>query len=219
MSKKTEIVKHHLILCEGADEFHFLIAWLNSSVLKEKDLFWSEEIQVLDFGGNEQLKPYISGLMRAEGFDQVKSILIIRDAEKDVDKAISEISTAIKENDLPLPREIGKWEGAELKVAYLLLPSLDNSPCPGTLEDLCANILSENEKPEKVLPMVESLLCSLEELRLRTFPHKHKSKLHAYFSVTDKYVSAKVGEAAQWGAFDWKNDRLKYLEELLHQIK
>lgn len=217
MADNHKIVKKHLILCEGVDEYKFFIAWLNNDNLKDND-FFSDEIQVMDFGGNEQLSAYISVLIRSDQFDHVKSILIVRDAEKDEEKAINDVKGALNKNDLPVPNNIGEWFGNDLKIAFLLLPSLDNNPCKGTLEDLCVELLSEKDNPQDVIPLVENLLENLKKTGLRNFPHKHKSKLHTYFSVTDKYISAKIGEAAQWGAFNWKSEKLKYIEELIEQV-
>jgi hypothetical protein len=56
---------------------------------------------------------------------------------------------------------------------------------------------------------------SLKENRNREFPHEFKTKLHTYFSVTDDYVTMKIGEAARAGAFDWNNDKLSTLKDFI----
>ena len=53
------IIKEHLIICEGRDAFEFLIAFLNSPTL-QYDKRFSNDIQVFDFGGNEQLEKYLT---------------------------------------------------------------------------------------------------------------------------------------------------------------
>ena len=99
----TKIMKRHLILCEGRDEKEFLIAWLNSAALHSVPAF-SEEIQVIDFGGNQDLPAYLRLLQNAENFDKVRSILVIRDAEKDAKRAVFEIQESFHNNDLPVPK-------------------------------------------------------------------------------------------------------------------
>ena len=49
----------------------------------------------------------------------------------------------------------------------------------------------------------------------------HKSKLHAYLAIKNKYVDMKIGEAAKAGAWDWNSiymskykDLMKYLNML-----
>ena len=50
----TQILKSNLILCEGRDEQEFLIQYLNSTALSNTPEF-SNDIQVIDFGGNSEL--------------------------------------------------------------------------------------------------------------------------------------------------------------------
>ena len=95
--KNTRIEKGHLILCEGRDELFFLIAYLNSAHLSATPGF-SEDIQVLDFGGNSDLLEQLKVLKVTPGFDEVKTLLIVRDAEKDANAAIRQIRTALEKN-------------------------------------------------------------------------------------------------------------------------
>lgn len=50
----TKILKENLIFCEGRDEQEFLIQYLNSTALSYESGF-SNDIQVIDFGGNSEL--------------------------------------------------------------------------------------------------------------------------------------------------------------------
>ena len=84
--ERKQIVKPYLLLCEGRDAEGFLINYLNSNALKQ-DLRFSNEIQVFDFGGNNNLTNFLMNLKNMDKFDRVTSIAVIRDAEKDYDKA------------------------------------------------------------------------------------------------------------------------------------
>ena len=81
MARKTnsQIRKKWLILCEGRDAEEFLISYLNSHELSDVPAF-SEDFQVMDFGGITDLTDFISALQRMENYDRVEAILIIRDA-------------------------------------------------------------------------------------------------------------------------------------------
>ena len=59
--ERKQIVKPYLLLCEGRDAEGFLINYLNSNALKQ-DLRFSNEIQVFDFGGNENLTNFLMNL-------------------------------------------------------------------------------------------------------------------------------------------------------------
>lgn len=105
--KNIEIKKRHLILCEGRDEQGFLIAYLNSAHLSATPGF-SKDIQVMDFGGNDDLPKYLAVLKKTSGFDKVKTLLIVRDAERDVSSAIQQIGTALENNGFTAPAFILK---------------------------------------------------------------------------------------------------------------
>lgn len=211
--KRMEIIKKHLILCEGLDAKLFLIHFLNSADLKENVSF-SEDIQVGDFGGNEDLPNYLGALRNMSGFDEVESIMIIRDAEKDAELAVQQIRSALFKNGLASPEHAGIWAGAEPRIGFLLFPTCEKELEPGTLEDLCLGILKEPESPV-LLQDVDKFLDDLSQNYGRQFPHRFKTKLHTYFSVTDKFVSLKIGEAAKAGAFDWSNCKLNYLKRFI----
>ena len=93
--ERKQIVKPYLLLCEGRDAEGFLINYLNSNELAQDPRF-SNEIQVLDFGGNENLSNFLMSLKNMDKFDQVTSLAIIRDAEKDYTKACQEVSSSLK---------------------------------------------------------------------------------------------------------------------------
>ena len=85
--KIEKIEKQHLILCEGEDEFWFLVSLLNSSELRENP-FFANDIQIFNFGGNEELPKKLSVLRLTSGFQQVQSLLILRDTERDAQAAV-----------------------------------------------------------------------------------------------------------------------------------
>ena len=93
----TQILKSNLILCEGRDEQEFLIQYLNSTALSNTPEF-SNDIQVIDFGGNSELTKKLAILKNMDNFDKLTSLLIIRDAETSAESACREIQRALREN-------------------------------------------------------------------------------------------------------------------------
>ena len=219
MSRRTnnQIIKPHLILCEGVDEENFLIYWLNSPALSFQNAF-ANDIQVMDFGGNEDLPDFLNVIQTYRGFQKVSSLLVIRDAERDVNKAKHEVISAFERAELPVPEGPYVWEsGRTIKTGFLLFPTCDKSPHSGTLEDLCLDILAE-ENSGAILGEVKDFIEILKKKHQRPFPHEFKSKLHTYFSVTDDFVSLKIGEAAKAGAFDWNHPRLYPMRDFLLEL-
>ncbi len=212
-NKIEKIHKPYLIMCEGEDEFRFLISFLNCPEMEDNP-FFANDVQVINFGGNEELPLKLNVLKITPGFEQVKSLLILRDAEKDAQAAVRQIQNGLLKANLPVPSEAGKWEGKDVKIGFLLFPTCDTSVCEGTLEDLCLSILKEDTS-SKILAEIDTFLKLLKESHQRIFPHEFKAKLHTYFSITDKFVGMKIGEAANAGAFDWSSFKLNSLKTFL----
>lgn len=217
--KKDEntIHKNHLILCEGMDEKKFLIRYLNSSALEETP-FFSEDIEVFNFGGNENLSNYLTALKGISGYSEVVSLLVIRDAELDAQKAVRQIQSALRANGLAVPDTQGQWTKSIPKTCFLLFPALGTEERPGTLEDLCVTIL-DDASTETPLEEIDVFVKHLEQDRGQTFSHRHKTRLHTYFSVNNKFVSMKVGEAADAGAFNWSHPNLAPLKDCINNME
>lgn len=149
-----------------------------------------------------------------EGYNKVRKILVIRDAEDDYEKASASIKRALENNGIKSPENVYQWNKGEIDVGFLLLPTCDDKPINGTLEDLCVKLLKDDYRDE-VLKCEEAFFNELKSNNYRKLRHVFKSKLHTYFSVTEDYISAKVGEAAKWGAFDWESKELDSLKEFI----
>lgn len=211
------IVKPYLILCEGLDAQNFMIQYLNSKELSE-DSRYGNDIQVLDFGGISDLSRYLRNMSNMDGYEKVTHILVLRDAETDAEKAVRMIRKALNANSLPVPDECNKWccggTGDGLKVAFTLLPSCTNNPVSGALEDLCWLILKD-ENAQEMRSDVQKFVAEIRNKYNSIKAHEHKSRLHTYFSVNECYISLKIGEAATAGAFDWGNEKLLPLKEII----
>ncbi|MCR4655245.1 MAG: hypothetical protein K5770_03335 [Lachnospiraceae bacterium] len=210
--ERKKIVKPYLLLCEGKDAENFLINYLESEALTQDQRF-SNEIQVLDFGGNDDLDRFLVNLKNMERFDQVTSIAIIRDAEKDFAKACSDVTRSLRKSGIVSPGSYGTWvnDDTGVNVGYLLFP-LNNEA--GTLEDLCLNILSESNI-ESILYSIDTFLTTMESFYGRSYHRKHKNRLHTYLSSSDEYVSMQLGLASKAGAFNWDSVYLEPLKRFL----
>ena len=214
-AEKTKIKLRYIVLCEGRDAYNFICWYLNSDALKFNERF-ANDIQAIDFEGVEQLEQSIATLKKMENYLDVNRMLIFRDAETDVQKAEHMVQTALRKNDLPVPEHSNEWIGEEdkLKVAYTLLPSCNECPVAGTLEDLCWKILKNGNAPS-IRNDVQKFIDRVKSQYGLLSTYEHKGRLHTYFSINDKFVSMKVGEAAKAGAFDWSHPALDPLKNLI----
>ncbi len=149
-----------------------------------------------------------------------RPILVLRDVETNVDKAIKSIQKALRMNDMPVPERPNAWriesESEKPATAFTLLPDCNEDPTPGALEDLCWDILKNeyaNEMRKDVLGFIDGIKKNYGTIST----HEHKSRLHTYFSVNEKYISFKIGEAAIAGAFAWDHEKLDGLKGIMSE--
>jgi len=215
--EKNKIKCPNIILCEGKDEWSFIVNYLQY-LIGQDSVF--DTFQVIDFGGITDLKRQLRQLLKMPDFSRVKSIVILRDAEKSPQGAKDSIFSTLKNNGFtapPSPGEIVIQQGG-LKIAYMLFPSCDDQGDePGTLEDLCIRIIGEDRRDE-VLSDIDEYLNDFAEKYSISYPRIHKNRLHLFISSYDKYVDAKAGEAGQRGMYDWSSGHLQKLKNLLYNI-
>ncbi len=204
--EQNKIKTPHVLLCEGADALHFLI-WLLEELSKENTFFQS--FQVFDFKGINDLCHFLETFQLMQGYQNVKAIGVIRDAEKDHLAASGNICSILKKFGLPAsssPFQISK--DANISTGFVLFPSCSDRPVNGTLEDLCLDVLRASDASE-ILHDVDAVLSKY------TLRHLHKNRLHGYFSCTDRYVGLKIGEASNANAFDVNSPALQSLKDFL----
>lgn len=214
-NRQDKIDRQYLILCEGLDAYNFLREYLNSNALNG-DIRFNTAIQILNFGGISQLQSYIKHLKKMEYYLDVNHILVVRDAEINIESAEDAVKAAFRNNGLSIPLGCNQWCNGEPKTAYTLFPACCEPLRLGALEDLCWNILSDTNA-HKYREDVEIFLNRMKEKYRDLTIYEHKGRLHTYFSVKDDFVSLKVGEAARAGAFDWNHECLLPLRRLIEE--
>jgi len=210
--KKIDPNRPHLILCEGADVIWLLDFFKNSDEKFEQ--FWA-----YDFGGVDNLKSYLDiSIARINNFKMAKSICVIRDAEKDAYGACQSIRDALKDKGFPVPSEPCSWvrdnecKHSHISTGFVLFPDCNSTPGTGTLEDLCLRILSK-EGFNAILSDADKAIEPYKDV----LPRLHKNRLHTFFSLTDEFVSLKIGEAAKAKAFDYDRPEITHIKTFLLQ--
>lgn len=217
MADRNIVIKHkNVILCEGRDELKFLNCFLRSIKGGEEGNNPVKEIDVFNFDGINDLNLYLKAFINTPGFNMIENLLIIRDAERSVQSATDSIKSSVSKNGMSAPKSAGMWqESGGINVGFLLFPQLDSDPVEGTLEDLCLKIIKEDYLADAVLSEIEDTMGKLKTAGIREFPHEFKTKLHSFFSLTDRFVGLKIGEAADAGAFDWDSPELDGLRKMI----
>lgn len=198
---KWTIIKPCLVVCEGADAFNFFLPFLDKHIQSGRNAW--ENIQVSEFGGNSGLEKCLEIVRKDSSYPTLKALLILRDAEQNAATAVSEIKRALRRMNMTTPDTVNAFSGPAPAIAYSLFPSF-NAVDSGTLENLCMKLICEDCYPA-LSADIDAFLGQVESSHGKAFPRKHKSQLHSYFSVCDKFVGLKLGEAAKSGAYDfWK---------------
>ena len=196
-----------LLLVEGADEKYFFIHACEAYEL--------EHIQVMDFGGVTDLPGFLKLLKKAHGFNDVKSLAIVQDAETNAERAINDIRSALIRNEFPVPSQPFEQIGDEMiSVEFGIFPGTKIENCwnSGTLEDLCLETVS----CDPLLLLADSYVDWAD--KLSPIHHRHKARLHTYLSGKEKYIGLKIGEAARSGAWNWEHPVMRPFHELIKRL-
>lgn len=226
--KNESIEKNHLILCEGRDEQVFL-----NKLLKhyESDYEVLTSIQVMNFGGNEELKTRLPVILMTSGFSDVRSLIVIRDAEKSGQNALKSVTSILRKNNLPVPNHVFELsdkacnpynEDVNIQTGIVLFPCTvhkngnEEIPDAGTLEDLCFNVIrcSEND-PADLKERTADFVNTINDVRKIPLKRIHKNLIHVFLASTDECVDAKVGEAVDRGVYDLDSPVIHKLVDFL----
>lgn len=207
-----EINKTKLILAEGREAQGFT-EWL---CRKCRD---TGDVQVMDFGGNSELRLFIQNLVNMDGYDKVESIVVVRDAEGNAQSAIDSIRGALGnsklgDDKLPVPNEPFTFQSESGKKTAFMIFSDPNNSSMGTLEDLCLAMV----KDQPVFECIDSFFkCVNEKIESGTkLTHLHKRKVRCYLSTANlNCVGANIGEAAERGAWDFDHQALLPFKQII----
>ena len=202
------ILVSRVLIVEGEDALYF---WARAC-----KIFTENPIQVFFFRGNGNLRRFLKIFAARRDFGRVESLAIIRDAETDPQAAIDSIKSGLQNANLPVPDFPFTFAEGTPRTAFLLQPGFATNAAgnrvylPGTLEDLCLITVEGDPCLDCVAQYIECIEGLNEPMRWR-----HKMRLHAFLAGKDAYVGAKIGEAANQGAWDWHHVALAPYRDLI----
>jgi len=220
-SGSITIKKEKLLLVEGKDEIHFFGALFRH--INQID------IQVEMAGGGDNFKNEIPMLVKTRGFDGLKKIAVIRDAEKkeavnafksaknSLRKALKELNESKPLNQrikYLLPDAPGIFSSGSPPIGIFIFP--DNSR-PGMLEDLCLKTVEDHP----AMKCVNGFYDCCQKLKN---PPKNmaKSKAEAFLAAMPRPIRKTAGDgvglAAQKGYWNFDSDHLNPLKFFLSQL-
>jgi hypothetical protein len=210
----------HVIVCEGRDAENYLIWLLQALIVNDKafDLF-----QVIDAGGIGDLSRYVAVIPELPNFSLIKTLTVMRDAETNAIDSERSVRNLLKKHRFAVPssactpcRPCPCDDERRVITGYALFPRFGKEAEDGTLEDLCLETLAK-EDAEGRLRIVDGAISQVGE-KFRELKCTHKNRLHTYLSLTNEFVTKKLGESARAGAFDFQAPALEPLKNFLRSM-
>ncbi|SHH27697.1 DUF3226 domain-containing protein [Thermosipho atlanticus] len=163
----TEINESTIIFVEGKDDEQFLRGLLQKIEI--------EDYKIIQLNGKNNLNKVLPAAVKVSGFDKVKNILIILDADDSPDNTFKSVLSALKKANLPLPKRPGEpTNNGQIKVGIFLFPDCKN---PGTIEDLIIRSFDKN-----VLNCIKEYINCAEKLGFNP-KNEAKSFVYCYIAV------------------------------------
>lgn len=200
--RNSTIKKDRLPLVESKDECNLFTKLL-------KHCRGESEIQVVEAGGVERFPAMLKNvLLRSRQSNiELQSLGIIRDADKDPERALQSVQSILYGNKLPTPESHAQFTGTHPKVGIFVIPS---GTAPGTLETLCRLSVEGDDVAKCVNGYIKCLRGNTEIDGDKTFAH-------AYL-VASPDPRARVGEGALQGLWDFEHEAFRPLVCFLNEM-
>lgn len=203
MPEYKEIIKTKQLLVDGDDADYFFRA-----LFKKIDI---TEIQIQNYGGNDELKGFLIQFAKARGFqEKVESIGIIRDAEKSAKSAFQSVSSAVTKAGFSAPKKPLEQTKTQPCISVYILP---DSKSKGMLETICNQSV---EKDPAMLCVDTYLKCLKEKLTL--LPRNIEKARLQVFLASRKKVPRKLGVAAMQNVWPWDSPVFENIKNFLETL-
>lgn len=208
----TQIEKSKLLLVEGNDEVRVFTFLLNAI-----EIF---DIQIIDCGGNVQLKTKFPALIKSAGFSDVTSYAVIQDADSNAPGVFESVQSLLRKYQQPVPTAAETFiEKDGLRVGIFVLPG---AGLPGMLEDLYLRTL----EGASVLECVDACVGELSTMCPPTaekgafgVPINRLAKVRALGTLmATSGPHNRLGHAAQDGYWNFSHDAMQPLIEFLKKL-
>ncbi len=202
MPEKPQIINQsRILLVEGDDERH-LVKGLQS-------LHGFPDFQIIDYKGKDKFRSFLGTLRLTEGFNQVTSIGILRDADSNPSGAFQSIQDSLNYNKLPCPgKPVEAARADNLSVRVFIIPGAGQQ---GMLETLCLQALAD----DPVFACVNEFSTCVQSKRTQNF-NMAKVQMQAFLA---SFPGVRlIGEAALAGHLNLGNAAYQPLVNFLKQV-
>ncbi len=203
MPEPNTIESRIQLLVEGNDQRNFFEAFIDHLSLAD--------IQIQNFGGVTDLRPFLSILVKRSGFrETVESVGIVRDAEASAEGAFQSVQSSLRNAGLPVPNQPEERTGGSPAVTVLILP---DSNRPGMLETL----LNETFANTQVDGCINDFFGCVEDASGVPLQRPHKARAQAYLA-TKPEPHLSVGVAAKRDYWDLDHPIFDQVRQFLRNL-
>ncbi|MCY4386689.1 MAG: hypothetical protein OXC18_06240 [Desulfurellaceae bacterium] len=203
MPEPNTIESRIQLLVEGNDQRNFFEAFIDHLSLAD--------IQIQNFGGVTDLRPFLSILVKRSGFrETVNSIGIVRDAETSAQAAFQSVQSSLRSAGLPVPNRPEGRTGGSPAVTVLILPGDHRE---GMLETL----LNETFADTPVDDCINDFFGCVEAASGVPPQRPHKARAQAYLA-TKPEPHLSVGVAAKRDYWDLNHPVFSRVRQFLRAL-
>jgi len=199
---RRRIHSPRVLIVEGDDEARFFCGFVDRTVPGKR-------VQVIAAGGKHSLQNNLGAIVKDRGFDKVRWLGIVQDADTDAQSALQRIQSALTAVRLPFPSDAWVPTNTDPRVVAIVLP---DGSSPGDLEDLLLRVV-ERDEPSR-MKCIDSYFDCLEVNGVQQPRQLSKAKAHAYLSSLER-PDLQLGVAAQAGLLPLGSRSLDGLRELI----
>lgn len=205
-NKPLEIEKEKVLLVEGKDEEAFFSKLMEGLNLAAK-------IQVISIGGVDQMKSNLEVFRLAPGFEGIRSLGIVRDADNSLSSAVQSVRTLLENNDLPSPTSHNTFTQREggIKVGIFVMPGTNIEG--EMLEDLCLKTV-ENESH---IPLIDQYFEKFNENNIDLPSNLAKAKVQVFLASQRRIVTS-LGLGAQRNYWNLDHTCLDDIKNFLQSL-
>ena len=203
MPQQAAIKSAIQLLVEGNDQRNFFEAFTSHLSISN--------VQIQNFGGVNELRDFLEGLVSATGFrETVQSLGIVRDEETSAGGAFQSVQSALSKAALPVPNRPAERTDTSPAVTVLILPGDDRQ---GMLETL----LCESFADTSVDHCIDDFFKCVESLPDMSIDRPDKARAHAYLT-TKPNPHFSVGVAAKSDYWDLDHSVFSTVRDFLQMI-
>ena len=168
------------------------------------------DIEIHDFGSNENLRAYLETFARTDGFRKVRILGIVRDAETSANSALESVQNTIRSVGLTYPSLRRDSTPGNPFVSVFVLP---NGVDQGNLESLLWRSIEDTSEARCADEFLGCL--DLGDIRVT---RRDKARIQAYLASKPK-PHGSVGVAAERGNWDAEHDAFAEIRRFLTDLQ